>query len=98
MLEANKKLMQQLLQGMSQSNGTNQPTIPTNTNPKTRREPIYQDWQIVNVGPKIEKDGKNWWWCPNHRKGQCLYIRHKPENHKKWKDSFSKMNRYIDRE
>ena len=32
-------------------------------------------------------DGKYWWWCPKHNnlnEGiQCIWVRHKPENHKK---------------
>ena len=83
MLEANQNLMTQLIQnvltlktGTSQSN--NQTREGANSKPK------YQEWQTKKEGDSIQHDGKTWWWCPKHRKGEGLYVRHKPENHDKW--------------
>jgi len=35
----------------------------------------------------VERDGKNWWWCPKHvlpGKYDGLYVTHKPEDHEDW--------------
>ena len=37
-----------------------------------------------NLGDHVEnKDGKEWWWCPQHNDKKGLYVRHKPEDHGK---------------
>ena len=37
--------------------------------------------------PMVERDGKNWWWCPKHvipGRYDGLYVTHKPEDHEEW--------------
>lgn len=93
MLEANQKLMQQLMQNCMQAGNTN-----GNSN-SSERKSMYADWQTTKTTDQITKDGKPWWWCPNHNKGQGLYVRHKPENHAQWQASIeSKGRRYTDSE
>ena len=103
MLEANQKLMQQLMQSCMQAGNNNAGNRNTNTgggNPGGgERRSMYADWQITKTTDKIMKDDKPWWWCPNHNKGQGLYVRHKPENHTKWQESLEgNGRRYTDSE
>ena len=103
MLEANQKLMQQLMQSCMQAGNNNGGNRNTNTgggNPGGgERKSMYADWQITKSTDKIMKDDKPWWWCPNHNKGQGLYVRHKPENHAKWQESLEgNGRRYTDAE
>ena len=103
MLEANQKLMQQLMQSCLQTGNNNGGNSNTNTgsgNPgSNERKSMYADWQTTKTTDQITKDGKPWWWCPNHNKGQGLYVRHKPENHAQWQASIdSKGRRYTDAE
>jgi len=46
-----------------------------------------EDWRMKQTDPKIERDGKTWWWCPRHvqpGKYNGLYVTHKPEDHDDW--------------
>ena len=103
MLEANQKLMQQLMQSCMQAGNNNSGNRNTNTEGGNQgggeRKSMYADWQITKTTDKIMKDDKPWWWCPNHNKGQGLYVRHKPENHAKWQESLAgNGRRYTDAE
>ena len=96
MLEANQQLMQQIVQNMGKSNQSNNQN--GNRNGGGKKSP-YQDWQTKKVGDSIEKEGKTWWWCPDHNQGKGLYVRHKPANHHKWKKSMDEGGRrYTDNE
>ena len=44
----------------------------------------YPEWQTTKKGDKMERNGRPWWWCPNHNEGKGLYVRHKPANHSAW--------------
>ena len=103
MLEANQKLMQQLMQSCMQNGKNNGGTGNSNTGGGNsgggERKPMYADWQITKTTDKIMKDDKPWWWCPNHNKGQGLYVRHKPKNHAQWQESLAgNGRRYTDAE
>ena len=103
MIEANQKLMQQLMQSCMQAGNNNSGNRNTNTEGGNQgggeRKSMYADWQITKTTDKIMKDDKPWWWCPNHNKGQGLYVRHKPENHAKWQESLAgNGRRYTDSE
>ena len=83
MLEANQKLMTQLMQNvLTLKTGTSQ--FNNQTGGGANSKPKYQEWQTKKEGDSIQHDGKTWWWCSQHREGQGLYVRHKPENHDKW--------------
>ena len=104
MLEANQKLMNQLMQSCMQVGNNNGGNRNTNNGGGNgggggERKSMYADWQITKTTDKIMKDDKPWWWCPNHNKGQGLYVRHKPENHSKWQTSLEgNGRRYTDPE
>lgn len=83
MLEANQKLMTQLMQSVMKSQGQ-QGTTTINSGGGGNNKPKYEEWQTQKQGDSIQQKGKTWWWCPQHRDGQGLYVRHKPENHDKW--------------
>ena len=89
MLEANQRLMNQLMQGVLKTNlNLNQPPgNGGNLQPSGgggggngRSNP----WQKEKKGDSIQMYGKTWWWCPQHNQGKGMYVRHKPENHDKW--------------
>lgn len=83
MLEANQKLMTQLMQAVMNSKGT-QPSQNTQPSGGGGRKARWEEWQTEKKGDSIQHNGKTWWWCPQHRDGKGLYVRHKPENHDKW--------------
>ena len=45
----------------------------------------YEEWQTNKTTDSIVKNGRTWWWCPNHNEGKGLYVRHPPQDHDKWK-------------
>ena len=105
MMEANQKLMHQLMQNCiqagSNSGGGNSGggNSGDNNSGGGTRKSMYADWQITKSEDKIMKDAKPWWWCPHHNKEQGLYVRHKPENHAKWQESLNgNGRRYTDSE
>ena len=85
MLEANQKLMNQLMQNcMKTDQGNSQPQPQPNPTTTGTKKPRWEEWQTKKVGESIQHNGKTWWWCPHHSKGKGLYVRHRPENHQKW--------------
>ena len=38
-------------------------------------------------GDSVNKDGKQWWWCPHqHNHGKGMYVTHPPDKHVSWKE------------
>ena len=91
------------MQSCMQAENNNAGNCNTNTEGGNQgggeRKSMYADWQITKTTDKIVKDDKPCWWCPNHNKGQGLYVCHKPENHAQWQTSLEgKGRRYTDSE
>ena len=68
----------------SAANHGNAGTSSQGCNSKTSHIP---DWRVVKGHDSVERDGKTWFWCLNHKmdgKYNGLYVTHKPENHAEW--------------
>ena len=78
----------------------------TNFNPSTqsstsnfkgagKRKPNIEEWRMKKTfGPKVERDGKWWYWCEHHKYPgyyDGLYVTHPPEKHQEWQDHQDKM-------
>ena len=53
------------------------------------------EWRKTNnLGAKVTKDGKDWWWCPHqHNGGKGLYVTHPPDKHVEWQERRSKRGK-----
>ena len=74
-----------------QSNGTIQPASGQQQNGTHNSQPGYfiEPWRKVkNKGDTCFMDGKQWWWCPEHKRTNDfdgLYVTHQPgEGHQHW--------------
>ena len=79
--------MQNILQTNHKSNQPqpNQGNFQQNGGPGGQKKQFkWEDWQTEKKGESIQREGRTWWWCPQHNEGKGLYVRHKPENHGKW--------------
>ena len=65
---------------------------------------VFELWRLSKVDNKaehnmIERDGKTWYWCNDHRyknKGVVsngMYVTHKPQDHEQWRLNKEKGNR-----
>ena len=46
-----------------------------------------------NYGDSVEKDGRTWYWYMKHNNNKGLYVTHRPEDHDKRTQFFSKKNK-----
>ena len=48
------------------------------------------DWRKKKGAATVTRDGKEWWWCPDHKKEgdfDGLYVTHKPgDGHEEWEE------------
>ena len=102
MLEANQKMMTQLMQAVMNTKNTQPLTQPSNGNAQpssgSEKRTRWEEWQTEKKGDSVQHNGKTWWWCPQHHEGKGLYVRHKPENHDKWLASKTGGPRFCEQE
>ena len=49
-----------------------------------------EPWRKIKGEASVERNGKQWWWCPHHKmEGEFdgLYVTHQPEKHDEWKQN-----------
>ena len=60
-----------------------------------KRKPNIEEWRMKKTfGPKVERDGKRWYWCEHHKYPgyyDGLYVTHPLEKHSEWQDNQDKM-------
>ena len=47
----------------------------------------FPEWRTKKGKDSVNRDGKQWWWCPHHKKEGLfdgLYMTHKPCDHDEW--------------
>jgi len=76
---------------VTNSSGGRKPS--SNTSSKNGQKGDFlsiQAWRMTKTEDSLERDGKQWYWCPHHKmEGSYdgLYVTHKPEEHDEWKNN-----------
>ena len=64
--------------------GTN--STDSNKNPRGKGKANIEPWRFIKTADKVVKDGKEWWFCMEHKGPDYngMYVRHPPEKHAEW--------------
>ena len=55
-----------------------------------------EEWRLTKThGETVQRDGKQWWWCPRHNEGKGMYVRHPPGEHDEWHAAKKSGNTYL---
>ena len=83
------------IKGLSEQVQQIQKSNMNKNNLNKNNNPNIAEWRKEkNHGEEVFKDGKQFYWCPNHQEGKGLYVTHHPLDHGKHPRDFQHTRKH----